>query len=150
LLTVPVREGKFVSIDLQFVGGDQLGDCDPLNLPIDRVMRRYPETIDPVVKAMIDGRVEPITSHAIFDRPVADKWVDQRIAILGDAAHSMRPSMGQGACQSVHDAGELAKSISLHGLTTEALLAYEAKRKPYVKMIVDVTRAQPVAPELED
>ena len=150
LLTVPVREGKFVSLDLQFVGGDQLEDCDPWDLPIDRVMRRYPETIDPVVKAMIDGRVERITSHSIFDRPVADKWVDQRIAILGDAAHSMRPSMGQGACQSIHDAGELAHSISTHGLTTEALLAYEAKRKPYVKMIVDVTREQPVAPELED
>jgi salicylate hydroxylase len=150
LLTVPVREGKFVSIDLQFVGGDQLEGCDPLDLPIDRVMRRYPVTIDPVVSAMIDGRVEPITSHAIFDRPVADKWVEQRIAILGDAAHSMRPSMGQGACQSIHDAGELANAIALHGLTTEALLAFEAKRKPYVKMIVDVTRAQPVAPELKD
>ncbi|ATW03519.1 NAD(P)/FAD-dependent oxidoreductase [Sphingorhabdus sp. YGSMI21] len=146
-LTVPVREAKFVSIDLQFVGGDQLQDCDPWDIPVDRVMARYPETMDPLVRTMIEKRVEPITVHAIFDRPVAEKWVDRRIAILGDAAHSMRPSLGQGACQSIHDAGELAKSFAEHGLTSEALEAYADVRKPYVKMIVEAAKNQSVSPK---
>jgi len=147
VLTVPVRHGKLVSIDLQFVGEDQLEDCDPWDIPIDRVMRRYPETMDPLVKKMISGRLEPITVHAIFDRPVAKKWVDQKIAILGDAAHSMRPNLGQGACQSIHDAGELSKAFAEHGITTEALLAYESVRKPYVKMVVEAAKSQSVSPK---
>lgn len=147
-MIVPVRDQKFASIDLQFEKGDQLEDCDPMDIPVERVMRRYPDKMDPAITSMIEARLEPITVHAIFDRPVAEKWVDRRIAILGDAAHSMRPSMGQGACQSMHDAGEICKAIAEHGLTTEALNAYESVRKPYVKMIVEASKKQTVAPKI--
>lgn len=146
LLTVPVRGNEFISLDLQFVGGDQLEDCNPRAIPIDRVMARYPDSMDPVVNAMIEARVEPIAAYPIHDRPVAEKWVDQRIAIVGDAAHSMRPSLGQGACQSLHDAGQLRASLAAHGLTTEALEHYESIRKPYVKMIVEAAKNAPVGP----
>lgn len=146
LLTVPVRDNKFISLDLQFIGGDQLEDCNARDLPIERVMARYPDSMDPVVNAMIEARVEPIAAYPIHDRPVAEKWVDNRIAILGDAAHSMRPSLGQGACQSLHDAGQLARSIGEHGLTNEALNHYEGIRKPYVKMIVEAAKNAPTGP----
>jgi salicylate hydroxylase len=146
ILTVPVRDNWFVSIDLQFEGGDQLEDCDQRDIPIERVMMRYPDDRHPVITRMIDQRVEPITVHTIFDRPVARKWVDQRIALIGDAAHSMRPNLGQGACQSVHDAGELAHAIAKHGLSTAALEAYESVRKPYVAMIVEAAKKLPVSP----
>lgn len=146
LLTVPVRGNDFISLDLQFVGGDQLEDCNARDLPIDRVMARYPEGMDPIVKAMIDARIEPIAAYPIHDRPVAEKWVENRIAILGDAAHSMRPSLGQGACQSLHDAGQITKSIGEHGLTNAALDHYEGIRKPYVKMIVEAAKKAPMGP----
>ncbi|MFK7842916.1 MAG: FAD-dependent oxidoreductase [Sphingorhabdus sp.] len=146
-MIVPVREGKFVSIDLQFFAGDQLEDCDPQSIPVDRVMSRYPETMTPIIKKMVDARLEPIAAYPLFDRPVANKWVDNRIAILGDAAHSMRPNLGQGACQSVHDAGELANQFAEHGLTTEALLAYEAIRKPYTQSVVEAAKNVVVDPK---
>lgn len=147
VLTVPVREGKFLSVDLQFIGGDQLEDCNPHDLPVERVMSRYPATLDPAVQAMIDNRVEPIAAYPLFDRPVAEKWVEGRIAILGDAAHSMRPNLGQGACQSIHDAGTIADAFAEHGLSHAALKAYEAVRKPYTKSIVETAMKTAVDPK---
>lgn len=150
LLTVPVRGNEFISLDLQFVGGDQLEGCDPRDVPIDRVMARYPDSMDPVVTAMIEARVEPIAAYPIHDRPVAEKWVDQRIAIVGDAAHSMRPSLGQGACQSLADAAQLCHSLAEHGLSAEALDHYESIRKPYVKMIVEAAKNAPMGPPKQE
>ncbi len=147
VLTVPVRDRRFVSVDLQFMGGDQLEDCNPADLPYDRIMKRYPAAMDPIVKRMVDARLEPITAHALWDRPVATKWVDQRIAILGDAAHSMRPNLGQGACQSVHDAGELVRQFAAHGLGHAALKAYEAVRLPYTQSIVEAAKKLVVDPK---
>ena len=146
-LTVPVRDGKFLSVDLQFMGGDQLENCNPHDLPVDRVMSRYPDTLDPAVQAMIDARVEPIAAYPLFDRPVAEKWVDGRIAILGDAAHSMRPNLGQGACQSIHDAGAIADAFAEHGMSHEALKSYEAVRKPYTQSIVETAKKIMVDPK---
>jgi len=146
-LTVPVRDGKFLSVDLQFIGGDQLEDCNPHDLPVDRVMARYPDTLDPAVQAMIDARVEPIAAYPLFDRPVAEKWVDGRIAILGDAAHSMRPNLGQGACQSIHDAGAIADAFAEHGVNHAALQSYEAVRKPYTQSIVEAAKKVMVDPK---
>ncbi|MFK7734001.1 MAG: FAD-dependent monooxygenase [Pseudomonadales bacterium] len=140
VLTVPVREGRYVSIDLQFMGGDQLEDCSPRDVPIERVEARYPDTIDPVITKMVDARVEPITVHSLFDRRVSTTWVDGRIGILGDAAHSMRPNLGQGACQAIHDAGQLVTSINQFGLGAEALKHYETVRKPYVESIVETAK----------
>lgn len=147
VLTVPVRENKFISVDIQFMGGDQVQDCDPRDLPIDRVMARFPDTLHPLVKEMFDKRLEPVAAYPLFDRPVANKWVENRIALIGDAAHSMRPNLGQGACQSVHDAGELAKSFTEHGLTTKALLAYEAVRKPYTQSVVESAMKTKIDPK---
>ncbi len=147
VLTVPVRDGRFVSVDLQFMGGDQLEDCNPADLPADRIMNRYPSAMDPLISAMVDARLEPITAHALWDRPVAGKWVDERIAILGDAAHSMRPNLGQGACQSIHDAGELVNQFASHGLSHEALKAYEAVRLPYTQSIVEAAKNLVIDPK---
>ncbi|MFK8018793.1 MAG: FAD-dependent oxidoreductase [Pseudomonadales bacterium] len=148
LLTAPVRNGTVLSLDLQFQGGDLFEDCDPLDIPLDRVMARYPETLDPVVKDMIDSRLEPISAYPLYDRPVAEKWVEGRIVLLGDAAHSMRPYLAQGACQSIQDAGAILDAFSEFGLTHEALKSYEALRKPFTQSIVEAARNAPSNPKV--
>ena len=53
----------------------------------------------------------------LFDHEPAKKWVDNRVALLGDAAHASTPNLGQGASQAIEDAyriaEELAKDVSL-------------------------------------
>ena len=51
------------------------------------------------------------------------------MTLLGDAAHPMTPDLGQGACQAIEDAVELARCLG-HRETgaTAALGLYEARR----------------------
>lgn len=147
VLIAPVRGGDFVCIDVNVYGGDQFEDCDPFDIPFERIAARFPETIDPVILKLIEGRIEPFAGHPLFDRRVANRWTSDTIAILGDAAHSMRPTLGQGACQAIHDADAIARAISKHGLGPAALGAYEAERSDYVKSIVEVALKTVVDPK---
>lgn len=147
VLLAPVRGGDFVCIDMNVYGGDQFEDCDPFDIPVDRIMSRLPATVDPLIPALVAARVEPFAGHPLFDRRVANKWTSDHIAILGDAAHSMRPTLGQGACQAIHDAGAIARAFAAHGVTSAALKAYENERADYVKSIVEVAMKTVVDPK---
>ena len=53
---------------------------------------------------------------ALYDRaPMrsADEMVCGRIALLGDAAHPMRPYLAQGAAMAIEDAAELGRALSM-------------------------------------
>jgi salicylate hydroxylase len=47
----------------------------------------------------------------LCDRDPVDRWVDGRVALLGDAAHPMLQYMAQGACQAIEDAVCLADMV---------------------------------------
>ncbi len=48
----------------------------------------------------------------LCDRDPADRWVDGRVGLLGDAAHPMLQYMAQGACMAMEDAVCLADSLA--------------------------------------
>lgn len=59
----------------------------------------------------------------------------------------MRPNLGQGACQSIHDAGELVTPFAAHGVGHAELKAYEAVRMPYKPSIVEAAKNLVIDPE---
>ena len=69
---------------------------------------------------------------ALCDRPPmahAGAHAKGRIALLGDAAHPMRPYLAQGAGMAIEDAAALAQALSQPGLATpEALQRYASQR----------------------
>jgi len=65
----------------------------------------------------------------LCDRESVDRWVDGRVALLGDAAHPMLQYMAQGACMAMEDAVCLADSLAKHAGALEAGLEdYRARR----------------------
>ncbi len=81
----------------------------------------------------------------IFEYPMVDRdplplWTHGRATLLGDAAHPMYPIGSNGASQAILDARVLARSILDHGETPEALLAYEAERRPATTRVVELNR----------
>ena len=66
--------------------------------------------------------------HHTLARPVAD-----RLAIIGDAAHSTSPQLGQGVNMGLLDAWSLTQALSSHADLPAALSAYAAARRWHVR-----------------
>ena len=67
--------------------------------------------------------------HHTLARPVAD-----RLAIIGDAAHSTSPQLGQGVNMGLLDAWSLTQALSSQADLTDALSAYAAARRWHVRL----------------
>lgn len=75
------------------------------------------------------SEAEALYRWALFDRAPLEKWVDGRVALLGDAAHPMLPFMAQGAAMAVEDAWVIARHLSSGKNVESALHAYQAMRR---------------------
>lgn len=64
----------------------------------------------------------------LCDRDPVDRWVDGRVALLGDAAHPMLQYMAQGACMAMEDAVCLADALGKAGSLEAGLADYRARR----------------------
>ncbi|RLK10903.1 FAD-dependent oxidoreductase [Ruegeria conchae] len=73
---------------------------------------------------------------ALFLRPVADRWQNGRVALLGDAAHPTLPFMAQGACLALEDAWVLVRSFDEQSGIQKALATYETCRRPRARQVV--------------
>jgi 2-polyprenyl-6-methoxyphenol hydroxylase-like FAD-dependent oxidoreductase len=62
-------------------------------------------------------------------------WSQDRVALVGDAAHAMSPSAAQGGAQAIEDAWVLTKSLADEADPVEALAAYERVRRPRVERV---------------
>jgi len=77
----------------------------------------------------------------LYDRDAIDCWSKGHITLLGDAAHPMLPTLGQGAAMAIEDAVVLARKIAAHGVSVEkALVAYQNVRKPRTDVVVSNAR----------
>lgn len=84
-------------------------------------------------------RLDPFTTNRveIHDVEPLAKLVQGRVALLGDAAHSTAPDLGQGGCQAIEDAWVLTNFLhSTNRSVMDALNRYEAARLDRVAEIV--------------
>ena len=65
--------------------------------------------------------------NPMIDRDPVSTWRDSPVVLLGDAAHAMYPTGSNGASQAIVDARVLGASMIEHGVTPDALKAYDDK-----------------------
>ena len=72
-----------------------------------------------------------VHKRVLVDHEPLDRWVDGRVALLGDACHPMTPYMAQGAAMAIEDAAILSRCLADAGRDgiAEALERYEATRR---------------------
>lgn len=82
------------------------------------------------VQCLIDSIDEQKTNRVeIHDIEPFNQFYKGRVVILGDAAHSTTPDIGQGGCQAMEDAIYLARALQINTLGLEdALKRYQNKR----------------------
>ena len=135
--TTFVGEGKRVSV-MPVAGGRFYFFFDvplPGGLPYERadaqrLLRGYFDGWAQPVQTLID-RIDPQTTNRveIHDIEPFMTWTRGRVALLGDAAHSTTPDIGQGGCAAMEDAVVLAMSLQTHTLgVPDALRRYQNRR----------------------
>ena len=65
--------------------------------------------------------------NPMIDRDPVPTWRDGPVALLGDAAHAMYPTGSNGGSQAIVDGRILGAAMVEHGVTQDALAAYDAK-----------------------
>lgn len=94
------------------------------------VLREAFETFHPEARAVIEA-APTVHKRPLVDRDPLERWVDGKVALLGDASHPMTPYMAQGAAMAIEDAAILARCLDgcdRDGVEA-ALRRYEATRK---------------------
>lgn len=94
------------------------------------------EPIRTFVKALTQ---ENIRIWAPYEVPPIPTWHTGRVCIVGDAAHAISPSVGQGSAQAFEDIGLLARLLSSPTSINKGFPAlfeyFEKLRRPRVKLI---------------
>lgn len=76
------------------------------------------------VPALLSG-AEIAYENPMIDRDPIPTWCDQRVALMGDAAHAMYPTGSNGASQALIDARILGASLITNGVGPKALDNYQ-------------------------
>jgi salicylate hydroxylase len=99
--------------------------------------------------AHIHPRAQEIIRHGknwklwvLCDRDPVERWIDGRVALLGDAAHPMLQYFAQGACMALEDAVCLSHMLgSYPDDQATALEHYRAQRFPRTARVQLLSRA---------
>ena len=93
-----------------------------------RVLKEFGDWGEPVQEILKATDAEAIVERPISDRPPLSSWSKGRVTLLGDAAHPMVPSLGQGANMAFEDAYELSQCLAHAPSIETALASYEKSR----------------------
>ncbi|MGV0645491.1 FAD-dependent oxidoreductase [Mycolicibacterium sp. XJ879] len=88
----------------------------------------------PQVLATTDPRLT--LRNDLYDRDEARQWSRGPVLVVGDAAHPMRPHLGQGGCQGIEDAAILAAFVGDGADLPGAFARFVAFRRPRVRSVV--------------
>jgi 2-polyprenyl-6-methoxyphenol hydroxylase-like FAD-dependent oxidoreductase len=98
------------------------------------------------VRALLDATApDAVTRNDVMDRRTPRRWADGPVVLLGDAAHAMRPHLGQGGGQAMVDAAVLARCLREHPDAAAAFAAYEQERRRDALRVVRLSRAAGLA-----
>jgi 2-polyprenyl-6-methoxyphenol hydroxylase-like FAD-dependent oxidoreductase len=90
-----------------------------------------------------------VLRNDLYDRDEARHWSRGPVVLVGDAAHPMRPHLGQGGCQGLEDAVTLAHCVAAGNDLPTAFTRYAAFRKPRTvaresRLVGRIVNARPV------
>ena len=83
------------------------------------------------VRALVEATTPAdVIESTVAELPVAWRWGDGAVTLLGDAAHAQLPALGLGVSTAFGDVEELVVQLDRHGLSQKALRWYERCRMP--------------------
>ncbi|MCC3770526.1 FAD-dependent monooxygenase [Streptomyces sp. UNOC14_S4] len=138
---------RFGLVDM---GGGRLYWWGTRNMPAERsrnwrggkaeILRSYAGWADEVQQAIRRTPEESIIAVPSRDRPFLERWGKGPVTLLGDAAHPMLTSLGQGSGMAMEDAAVLGRVLGSATDLTRGLRRYEDERRERARGMVAASR----------
>jgi 2-polyprenyl-6-methoxyphenol hydroxylase-like FAD-dependent oxidoreductase len=97
---------------------------------------RFASWADPIPAVLAATDPDDVLRNDLYDRDQARQWSRGPVVVVGDAAHPMRPHLGQGGCQGLEDAAVLARFVDADDNLAAAFARFAAFRRPRVRPVV--------------
>lgn len=113
-----------------WAGGKSL----PLNSPFKKennkndLLKLFASWSPKIEKVIESSKEENIKFIEVYDHNPISKWHENNVCLIGDAAHAALPTSGQGACQAIEDAWELATALEESNTSEEAFTKFQKNR----------------------
>jgi 2-polyprenyl-6-methoxyphenol hydroxylase-like FAD-dependent oxidoreductase len=103
---------------------------------LDYLKALFASWADPIPAVLAATAPESVLRNDLYDRDHARQWSRGPVVVVGDAAHPMRPHLGQGGCQGLEDAAVLARFVDGDGDLAAAFARFATFRRPRVRALV--------------
>ncbi|MEV4833430.1 FAD-dependent monooxygenase [Nonomuraea sp. NPDC049486] len=124
--------------DVPWSPGDRRPDA-----PLAELRRRFGHWASPVPEVLAAATEADLTFFGHHWRKVGPVWGKGRVTLLGDAAHIMPPTLGQGANQTLEDVWVLGRELARDGDPAVRLRAYEKARYPHISLVSRMAKRNP-------
>ena len=101
------------------------------------VLERFGDYPKDVITIFESTESDDYLKNDIYDRNPVNRWIDDRVLLMGDAAHPTTPNLGQGACMAIEDAAVLTACLKKYPSNHQyAFARYSRLRKKRTAQIV--------------
>ncbi|MEE6164321.1 MULTISPECIES: FAD-dependent oxidoreductase [unclassified Mycolicibacterium] len=104
------------------------------------LQRAFAAWAEPIPALLAAADPAEVLRNDLYDRAPARCWARGPAVLAGDAAHPMRPHLGQGGCQGLEDAAVLGELAGRAPDLPTAFAQFTADRRRRVQMIVRESR----------
>jgi len=141
VICYPIRGGELYNIFAGHVSEDWVEESWSVPSSVDELLVGYAGWNEALLEML--SHTTQCFKWGIHDRDPLEAWTRGAIALLGDAAHPMMPTLAQGAAITLEDAYVLARALARHRDDPVAgLQAYEAERLPRARDVQLQARQQ--------
>ncbi|WP_433354257.1 FAD-dependent oxidoreductase [Microtetraspora malaysiensis] len=112
--------------------------------PLAELRRRFGHWASPVPEVLAAATEDDLEFFGHHWNKVRQVWGEGRVTLVGDAAHTMPPTLGQGANQTLEDAWVLGQELAKGGDDLAVRLrAYEKARYPHISLVSRMAKRNP-------
>ena len=125
------QQQYYAFLDVPPGGEDKYAKCEDWENYREMLLDRFQGWCPAVLERLECTKPEDVERRDVFDVLPDPRWVDGRMALLGDSAHAVQPNLGQGGGQAIESAyalaDELSKCEGKEGVK-KALMMYASRR----------------------
>jgi 2-polyprenyl-6-methoxyphenol hydroxylase-like FAD-dependent oxidoreductase len=112
------------------------------------LMQRFADWHAPI-EAVLDATPhDAILRNDVYFLDPLPRWSQDRLVLLGDAAHATTPGIGQGAAMAIEDSLALADELAGANDLAAGLARYESIRRPRTELVLKLSRRTDRAAQL--